>query len=472
MKRIVLIIGALLLGLAVRAQSVTYTCRYWFDQNFAQATTTTLSNSIWQADLDVGSLTEGLHTLHLHVMDTSMKWSAPQNYFFLKTNQTQQENCVYHCWFDEDFANKQTDSLGNGNFLLNVSSLEEGLHTLNVILQGNSLTATQSYMFMRVEMFEVNGVDMSNLTYHCWFDEDFEHRQTDSLRDGNFLLDVTNLSNGLHSVSVMLEGGTGTLTPRKCYYFYKIPYGGNGLNKWEYCINDDWSNRVTNHVIPSVDTLSIVSLLPVLTQPVRSSCFHFHPNGDEPYLNAKNEITLRFWTADDHFIDKSAFYVDEYVSEPIVADSLERNTTVCIPAPRDNQMQWYKVPLAVGDSIAFRTDKACSIQLFAPSGEEVYAATASEALALGGIHAWEDGDYYLVVHDVTGSGDEICLTNVYVHKYAILAYDVHLAGNGGCSTITFQGNGFNSLLDAYLVNYQNDTIHRLDIGHESNTTTP
>ncbi len=602
MKRIILIIGALLIGLVIRAQSVTYTCRYWFDQNFAQAAMATFSNSTWQAELDVGSLADGLHTLHLHVMDTSLKWSAPQNYLFLKTTVTQPENYVfhhwidqrqiqssaigngqflldvatldaglhtlhvmlkgseysasqsyiflkpeltgfdaekwvYHCWFDEDYAHRETDSLGNGNFLLDVSDLEEGLHTLNVILQGNSLTATQSYMFMRVEMIETNSIDMSNLTYSCWFDQDYDQRVTDSLRDGNILLDVADLTDGLHTVNVMLQGGTGTLTSTRTYmflkvavedpsieqqyccwfdqdystmqtgmlgggifqlevsdltnglhivnvqieketrtapqsyFFYKIPFGGNGLNKWEYCINGDWANKITTNVVPSVDMLSIVSLLPVPTQPIRSTCFHFHPNGDEPYLNAKNEITLRFWTADEHFVDRSAFYVDEYVSEPIQADDLERNTTVCIPAPRDNQMQWYKVPLVVGDSIAFRTDKACTVQLFAPSGEEVYTATASEALVLGGIHAWEDGDYYLVVHDVTGSGDEICLTNVYVHKYAILAYDVHLVGNGGCSTITFQGNGFNSLLDAYLVNYQNDTIHRLDIGHESNTIT-
>ena len=602
MKRIVLIIGALLIGLVIRAQSVTYTCRYWFDQNFAQAATATFSNSTWQAELDVGSLADGLHTLHLHVMDTSLKWSAPQNYLFLKTTVTQPENYVfhhwidqgqmqssaigngqflldvatldaglhtlhvmlkgceytasqsyiflkpeltgfdaenwvYHCWFDEDYAHRETDSLGNGNFLLDVSDLEEGLHTLNVILQGNSLTATQSYMFMRVEMIETNSIDMSNLTYSCWFDQDYEQRVTDSLRDGNILLDVADLTDGLHTVNVMLQGGTGTLTSTRTYmflkvavedpsieqqyrcwfdqdystmqsgmlgggifqlevsdlsnglhivnvqleketrtapqsyFFYKIPFGGNGLNKWEYCINGDWANKITTNIVPSVDTLSIVSLLPVPPQPVRSSCFHFHPNGDEPYLNAKNEITLRFWTADEHFMDRSAFYVDEYVSEPIQADDLERDTTACIPAPRDNQMQWYKVPLVVGDSIAFRTDKACTVQLFAPSGEEVYTATASEALVFGGINAWEDGDYYLVVHDVTGSGDEICLTNVYVHKYAILAYDVHLVGNGGCSTITFQGNGFNSLLDAYLLNAENDTIGSIHTGHESNTNT-
>lgn len=72
---------------------------------------------------------------------------------------------------------------------------------------------------------------------------------------------------------------------------------------------------------------------------------------------------------------------------------------------------------------------------------------------------------------MTGSGETVSVTYNWVYRYAILAYDVHLVGNGGCSTITFNGNGYNSLLDVYLVNAQNDTIRRIDIGHESNSTT-
>ena len=109
--------------------------------------------------------------------------------------------------------------------------------------------------------------------------------------------------------------------------------------------------------------------------------------------------------------------------------------------------------------------------VFAPSGEEVLNVSGPESITLRGLHAWEDGTYYLAVHDQTGSGEQLSVTYNWVYRYAILAYDVHQVGNGGRSTITFQGNGFNSLLDVYLVNAQNDTVRPLNIGHESNSTT-
>lgn len=465
MKRFLIIIGAILLGLAARGQSVTYTCRYWFDMNYAQAVTTTFGESGWEAEIDVGSLTEGIHSLHLHVMDTSMKWSAPQSYMFMKIRETPSADLTYHYWFDQDFENQQSDVLGTGHFLLDVTDLEDGIHTLNVMLQGSTLTATQSYLFMKIAVED----PLTELQYHCWFDQDYENVQTGLLGNGLFELEVGDLSNGLHTVNVQLDNGRRTAP--LCYLFYKIPFGGHGIAKWEYWLNGNAANRHTVVINPVVDTLDIISLLPVETWPVRSSCFHFHPNGEEPYLNAKNEITLRFCSADGHVLDKLSFYIDEQVQQNITAEVFERNTTETFTAPRNNQIQWFKVEANIGDSLAFVADKACTMQLFAPSGEEVYAATASEAMELGGCHVWEDGMYYLAVHDVTGSGETISVTYQYVHKYAVLAHDVHQVGNGGNSTITFQGNGFNSLLDVYLVNDQNDTIRKVDIGHESNTAT-
>ena len=461
MRRFALIIVAMLFGIALKAQSVTYTCRYWFDQNHTQAVTTTFSDSIWQTEIDVGSLTDGLHTLYIHVMDTSMKWSAPKDYLFFKVDETLPENYLYHCWFDQDFDNQQSDVIGDGSFLLDVADIDEGLHTVNVIVEGYALTSTKCYLFFKMPVEDPN----IEQQYICWFDDDYSTMQTGLLGIGSFLLDVNGLSSGLHVVNVQLKKGT-TLTSSKCYFFIKT----DGIEKWEYCINGNWENRITTEV-ELTDTLDVVGLLPVETQPIRSMCFQFHPNGDTPEIFAKNEITFRFWDSGKHFKDQSKLYVDENVVEVIQANTLERNSTETMLAPRNNQITWFKLDAGVGDSLVFVADKACTMQLFAPSGEEVYSATASEAIVFGGCHAWEDGIYYLAVHDVTGSGETISVTYNWIYKYAILAYDVHLVGNGGCSTITFQGNGFNSLLDVYLVNYQNDTIHRLDIGHESNTTT-
>ncbi len=467
MKRYILMMGALLLGCSLWAQSVTYTCRYWFDQNHSDIALTTFSEGTLQAELDVDELTAGLHTLHLQIMDTALVWNSSKTFMFYKTENAS-ENLRYHCWFDQDISTLQSESIGNNSLLLDVSMLEEGLHTINIALQSDELSVTSSYMFVKVAMMGMDSIDLNHLTYHCWFDQDIAHQQTDLLGDGHILLDVEGLSDGLHVVNVMLEGSV--MNVPKSYLFYKRPVGG-AIVKWEYWLNDAFNNRYITNLSPGVDTMDIITLLPVETHPVRSVCFHFHPNGDTPYLNAKNEIKFRFWDAEHHFTELSSFYVDEQVEQSIEATVFERNTTVTIPAPNNNQIRWYKLEAGRGERVSFRSNKVCSMQLFSLSGEEIYSVSGLESIQEGGCYIEEDGVYYLAVHDVIGSSETVSVTYNWLNRYAIVSYDVHLVGNGGCSTITFQGNGFNSLLDAYLVNWQNDTIRSLDIGHESNTTT-
>lgn len=610
MKRIVLIIGVILLGLAARAQSVTYTCRYWFDQNHAQAVTTTFGAAGWEAELDVGNLADGIHALHLNVLasdtesvfgidgdslyhatDTAiLKWSAPQsylflkisdipaeeltyrywfdqdfadvqsggigsghllidvealssglhsfhlmlkgtdytaaqNYFFLKTDPATQggDSFVYHCWFDEDFEHQQSDTLGAGHLLLDVADLEEGMHSVHVLVQGSQLTATQSYLFMKVAPFAADSVDMSHLAYHCWFDQDYENRVTDSLGNGQLLLDVADLEEGLHTVHVMLEGSTltatqsymfmklpvedvstelqyicwfdqdygnvqtglvgsglieleagdlpngihtvnvqldnGMRTAPQTYLFYKQPLGGYDVARWEYWVNDDFDNRNTTLLSPTIDSLSIVSLLSVGHPALRSSCFHFHPDGDNPYINAKNQITFRIWDSEMRFFDKSAMFVDEQVQQDIVANVFDRNTTETFAAPRDNQIRWFKLDAVVGDSLSFIASKACTMQLFAPSGEEVLNVSGPESITLRGLHAWEDGTYYLAVHDQTGSGETVSVTYNWIEKYCVLAFSRDNVGNriGNLFTMDLIGNGFNYLENAMLIR-ELDTI--------------
>jgi hypothetical protein len=200
-------------------------------------------------------------------------------------------------------------------------------------------------------------------------------------------------------------------------------------------------------------------------------CFEYDANGGEPVIYAKNEISFRFWATDDRFIDRTHFYVDESESQDVVADEFAQNTSELIMKPGENEIRWFKVMAQVGDSLSFKADKACSLQLFTPSGEEVYNVSGQESMRYGGRYAWEDGYYYLAVHDVMGSGNTVNVSYQFIHKYAILAWDAKNIGNGGVSTVTVQGNGFNSLVDAYLVNSNNDTIKSIFIGHEKNTTT-
>ena len=217
MKRVLLTIICLLFCFVVKAQS-QYTCRYWYDQNFAQAVTTTFSDNTWQAELDVSALGTGVHFLHIHVADTSMSWGPSQSFLFIKTDPTEQglSGLTYHCWFDEDFEHQQVNSVGEGSFLLDVSGLSDGIHFVHIMLKGGDYSSTRSYMFMKMPVSP-----MEEWQYRCWFDWDYTTLQTGVVGGSYFLVDVSWLPIGQHTMTMQLDNGS--LTPARTYEFYRMP---------------------------------------------------------------------------------------------------------------------------------------------------------------------------------------------------------------------------------------------------------
>ncbi len=551
MKRCIFFIICLLCCYRFNAQN-TYTYQYWFDNTDENIYTVNFSGNIFQADLDVRHLTDGIHSLNYHIMDTSYNWSSPQSYMFVKMSLLGQglaemgDDLTCHYWFNQDDENKKASSFGNGIFTLDVSELTDGIHTLNIIIEGEMYSSPQSYMFVKMSSLGQGLAEMGDdLTCHYWFDQDEENKMTSSFGNGIFTLDVSELTDGIHTLNIILEGEM--YSSPQSYMFVKMSSLGQGLaemgselsyiywfdkdhdkaekgslsngiyvldvdtlnygvhtfnimlkgemysspqsymfaklpiqyqdtiirmiDKWEYWINEDYDSRIISKLTPTLDSLSIISLLAVEPQEIRSNCFHFVANDGEPYINAKNQINFRFWTVDKHLLEMNDYYIDDKVKEEIDAELIEPNTTTEFPKPDSNDIKWFKLIAQVGDSLSFKADKACSLQLFSPSGEEVFGASGPESIKYGGCYAWEDGYYYLAVHDAHGSNENISLTYQFIHKYAVLSWNVRNVGNGGVSTITLQGNGFNSLIDACLVNDNNDTIKNIYIYHDKNTTT-
>ena len=206
MKRYIVLIICLLSVVALKSQTVS--CRYWFDFDHGQAVTATIGSSIWQAEMDVGALSDGVHTLHFQTTDTMMVWSAPQSFLFFKLTPPAQSDVVCHYWFDEDNANLQSSPFSNGLLPLDVTGLAEGIHVLHVVTEGNGLSSTQSFLFLRMEI-ESEAVD---LRYHYWFDDDDAHLHSGLLGNGLLFVDAFELSEGQHILHIIIEGNKMTAT--------------------------------------------------------------------------------------------------------------------------------------------------------------------------------------------------------------------------------------------------------------------
>lgn len=456
------------LKIAEKGEELTYRC--WFDnKNDSIFTGTITDNLFW---LDVSSLEDGLHTVHVQVLNHLE--SSPLTYQFLKTPQiigVEYLTCL--CYIDGKLYHQERVSSSDGivNWNLDVSALKQGMHTIQVQIVTPSGVASSlcEGMFIR----STTGKEMASLKCFYTIDNAESRIEAGSYADGTFHfdLDVASLTDGLHQLTYMLLGDNGVSTKISSSFFVKTPVGGNGITQYQYWLNDDEAHKTVVELEKRTNPLQLIGLLPVESVPIRSSCFHFEVDEEKgPMLYAKNEFHIRFFDATGRLTDAAKPYLDYNVSEK-VEDTAEIKKTQTFARPEDNTIKWFTLQACEGDTIAFRSSQALSLQVFSPSGEEIYRTSEAESVKWGGCHTWENGTYYVAVHDVTGSRPDVTLEYMHMDKYDVVDWNVRKVGNGGCSTITFQGNGFKDLYAVDLYNAQGDTIRSIDVGHESDAET-
>lgn len=448
---------------------------YWFDQE-TDVHEVSVTNGTFE--VDASSLSDGFHRFHYQALHSDGSTSIPSASFFLKTAQVNagdELNCI--CTVDGQLRHIEKLSSQGGiiHWDLDMHDLTDGLHRiqLQTVTMSGAMSGSYTSYFMRVTTPEELG-DM-----RCLYAIDDAAFNTDASLVGSngnyhFVLDLSALSDGLHYISYMLYNDRGTSTKIQTRFFLKVPLGGNAIGQYQYWLNDDdISEAKTVTLAKKVNPLQLMSLLPVESRPLRSSHFQFDVSTGKPKVYAKNTIHLRFYDAAMRFTDAVKDYADYSVGQEVsVIKELESGVRETTEWPEENEIKWYKVTAERGDSLRFKLDRAATLQLFSPSGKEVYNVSGSESVNWGGLHTAENGTYYLALHDVKATqNDDISIDYEHIDKYAVLRQDVAVVGNGGCSTITFEGNGFRDLYAVDLYNEQGDSIKHIYIGHESDATT-
>lgn len=438
---------------------------YWFDDAADGAVSLPMTAGVQQ--IDASTLVEGLHTLHYQVVCSDGSLTSAYSSVFLKINfemaQSKAQRLRY--WFDNLAAAQETDVL-KGTMLLDASTLVEGLHTLHYQLvdETGAVCSPQSGVFLKMN------VDVSQplaKTQRYWFDDDLSTLREQPVTGGTQLLEVDGLLTGLHTLHYQLTDETGKLTSPRSAVFVKmpewtIPEGENKITQYMYWTNDYSQDNVKVALPQPASPYQLLTLLPTVTAPIRSSMFHFEVTDGQPTIYAKNDIHVRFFDAAGYWSDDARSFIDYAVSETL-DDITELQTSQSFERPAENCIKWFSLQAEKGDTIAFRSSQATSLQVFSPTGKEVYAASADKSVKFGGCHTWEDGKYYVAVHDVTGTRQNVTLDYMHMDRYDVVAQDVYTVGNGGASTITYQGNGLTNLYAVALYNEQGDSIHSAHI---------
>lgn len=381
--------------------------------------------------------------------------------------------CYY--WFDSDYAGRQTITLQDGscNSEIDVSALTDAVHTVHfqVTDAEGAQSPVVSHLFVKYPPVVASPSYTSDGTCYYWFDSDYTAGNQMALDGGASMLDVSHLSAGVHTVH--FQGSGTALTPVASHLFVIMSEKETvheKITRYDYWVNN--AGTPTSVLLQEpVTSLSLVSLLPVPTQSFRSSCFQFAIEESQPVVYAKNDIRIRFYSSETNFTDLTGQYVDNAVKQTVTGVKHIEPGKQTESKPAANSIIWYDLTAEAGDILQFKLDRAATIQLFAPSGREVYAASGAAAIKWGGINVEETGIYYVALHDVTAkSGSTVSMDYEHIDRYAVLSQDIAAVGNGGSSTITFRGNGFDELTSVDLV-YGSTVIPSVAIGTESKAVT-
>lgn len=455
---------------------VTATC--YVDGDMKKTSTINADGEPVSWILDLSDLPEGVHQVRVDIADKNHEGIVTTSTYegtCYRAAPGEGHNVTATCYVDEQLVKTQ-EIIPDGNtqnWMLDLGELPVGLHRVRVDVadkNNEGMVATARYDAM---CYRTSSGATHNVKAKCYVDGQLVKTKTVQTNGAAnaWTLDLATMKRGMHHVRVSIndKDGYGITTSTT---FDAMCYRGIGrVTGYEYWINND--NSIHNKVELSEPQLeyTLISLLPIPKQNIRSKKFHFEINDGQPMLYARNDIRVRFNTEDGSYTEVNGDFVDYRVSQSIDAEYLTSGDHKTIDRPNDNDIKWFKFNAAKGDSLSFKTDRACTLQLFSPSGKELYSVNGADVVKWGGVSGDNDGTYYVALHDVTATqSNQVTIDYLHIDRYAILAQDVKRVGNGGYSTITFDGNGFNELNDVELVCGSN-TIHAAEIGHEHNGTT-
>lgn len=207
---------------------------YWFDDNVSDLHRSDVLKG--RFDIDVSDLTDGVHILNYQLRDKKDRPSSLLRTFFLKMPVPAKTKV--HYWIDNDTENMQTLVYNGNTHILDLAKVEDGLHVLNIQADDTSPSAVLSKFFIKIP--QTKGVD--KMTCICTIDGETVKQGEVTNHDGilNWIVDVNNLSHGVHQIQVQVVTGTGAATSvYKGYFMRELTSSETASLKCLYTVDDN-----------------------------------------------------------------------------------------------------------------------------------------------------------------------------------------------------------------------------------------
>lgn len=196
------------------AQKQVTNIEYWFDNDTEKKSQLAKDG---KADIDVSSLAEGMHIIHMQAFGEGSSYSSPHTAVFWKQIIT--TNAKYRLWFDNDINGIITGKYTGKPVAIDVSSLDDGFHILHA--QVESVTPSKPHTSMFIKVPQTQGVDY--MTCAFMVDGEMYKQEKVSTHGGHvsWVLDAADMKPGLHKAQAFVVTPSGAATGLKETFFYR-----------------------------------------------------------------------------------------------------------------------------------------------------------------------------------------------------------------------------------------------------------
>ncbi|MDL2223488.1 Ig-like domain-containing protein [Bacteroidales bacterium OttesenSCG-928-M11] len=268
------------------------TVQYWFNDDFSNKTTQTVSGSqqVQLKELNSSHLTAGIHKVHIRAKDNDL-WSIVHSQVFYKPASIGSGNNTmtkYEYWIDNDFTNRISGKLSGGIASISdmdLSSISDGIHILHI----RTKDARDTYSSVHSQVFYKNtapfGTNNEIITYEYWINGDFSNRVSTTTSGKTFAItngfDLNNLSEGIYIINFRAkdkQGNWSGVQSQTIYVNTFTPIGDNKIDAYSYWYDYKYDERITVNLPSPVSPYELKEkyILPINFTEGESHTFHIH----------------------------------------------------------------------------------------------------------------------------------------------------------------------------------------------------
>ena len=359
---------------------------YWIDGNYDNKVTGTFSTGgIVTTDLNMSSLSAGLHSISFRALDDNGHVSSVLvKYFLVPQPGSTQENKLagYEYWIDGNYDNRVSGTFSEGGIVttdLDMSSLPAGLHSISFrALDDNGHVSS---VLVKYFLVPENTATTENtiVGYRYWFDKDMENIVEGEMTSSRTIatdIDVSALNVGWHLFNYQVKDAMGKYSATMVSCFTVPEPGalvGDKIVAYDYWFNNNPRKRVEVAPTATLELSDIVLDVEGVEPETVPADYVFNSETKQVVFTSDVEFGLQVFnnlgTGSAAVTQTVEGY--EFTVDPTFV-TLDNEKSDAKAAPQGGQIQGFSFDGAVGDSLHWEiTGTDAKIDFFDADGNRL-----------------------------------------------------------------------------------------------------